>query len=439
VSDELFGAPAGWYPDPLGLPQLRWWNNHAWTEQTSAARQPMVVQDTKFAWADEELPSRREERERERRNNTPAPTADALRELEPPLAAAQIGQQPPAEAFVEGSPAFVETDFAAETPAAEAESAEPKWWSAATTTSEPTRKAAAAARQAAAAAAAQAAAAAAAPAEPVFTDDPFRQYTAAPSFGSLFDTAAPVTVTSSTGESLESIFGTPQTRRSAMGRTPLVTPPAADEQPAGTAPARKLIANTGPGWIIAMVPLFQLVVGLLVVTSLGQAVQPWMLLAIFFVPLAAAVGLAYLDYNALKNGGMAKPAHWAFAVLSVPVYLVLRARATLRESGHGVGPILVFAGLVVLLFASVVAVPGLAIATVPGVFADQIEQSVSGQALIFGSNLSVSCDPTPPVLPGEEIICATQNGDISSTATVELVRANGWIAWTVTDWGSYAG
>lgn len=28
-------VPAGWYPDPLGLPQLRWWDGNAWTEFTS--------------------------------------------------------------------------------------------------------------------------------------------------------------------------------------------------------------------------------------------------------------------------------------------------------------------------------------------------------------------------------------------------------------------
>jgi len=26
-------APAGWYRDPLGLPQLRWWNGLMWTNQ----------------------------------------------------------------------------------------------------------------------------------------------------------------------------------------------------------------------------------------------------------------------------------------------------------------------------------------------------------------------------------------------------------------------
>lgn len=29
---------AGWYPDPLGAPQLRWWDGRSWTSHTSAAR-----------------------------------------------------------------------------------------------------------------------------------------------------------------------------------------------------------------------------------------------------------------------------------------------------------------------------------------------------------------------------------------------------------------
>jgi len=67
VEDDTFGVPAGWYPDPLGLPQLRWWDAQAWTEHTSEARAPIVIQPaTRVSYADEELPSRREQRERER-------------------------------------------------------------------------------------------------------------------------------------------------------------------------------------------------------------------------------------------------------------------------------------------------------------------------------------------------------------------------------------
>jgi hypothetical protein len=76
VDDNGFGVPAGWYPDPLGLPQLRWWDSQAWTEHTSEARAPIVIQPgtagastgaTRVQVADdEEFPSRREQRERER-------------------------------------------------------------------------------------------------------------------------------------------------------------------------------------------------------------------------------------------------------------------------------------------------------------------------------------------------------------------------------------
>ena len=34
----------GWYPDPLGLPQMRWWDGLGWTEHVSDARRPLVPQ-----------------------------------------------------------------------------------------------------------------------------------------------------------------------------------------------------------------------------------------------------------------------------------------------------------------------------------------------------------------------------------------------------------
>lgn len=54
MSNDQFRAPAGWYPDPLGLPQLRWWNNHGWTEQVSAAPEPVLVQEARLPWKEAE-------------------------------------------------------------------------------------------------------------------------------------------------------------------------------------------------------------------------------------------------------------------------------------------------------------------------------------------------------------------------------------------------
>ncbi len=69
---EEFTVPAGWYPDPLGLPQLRWWDNQAWTEHVSEARQPLVVQEPVTeprppASDPGSFETRRERREREER------------------------------------------------------------------------------------------------------------------------------------------------------------------------------------------------------------------------------------------------------------------------------------------------------------------------------------------------------------------------------------
>ena len=46
-------TPAGWYPDPLGLPQLRWWDGQGWGEHTSEARRPLLGQQARsVAFAD---------------------------------------------------------------------------------------------------------------------------------------------------------------------------------------------------------------------------------------------------------------------------------------------------------------------------------------------------------------------------------------------------
>lgn len=44
--------PAGWYPDPSGQPQLRWWDGIAWGEQTQAGQAPGTFgQPTYPAWS----------------------------------------------------------------------------------------------------------------------------------------------------------------------------------------------------------------------------------------------------------------------------------------------------------------------------------------------------------------------------------------------------
>ncbi len=40
ITTTRTAPPAGWYPDPRGLPQLRFWNGTTWTNQVTAAQRP---------------------------------------------------------------------------------------------------------------------------------------------------------------------------------------------------------------------------------------------------------------------------------------------------------------------------------------------------------------------------------------------------------------
>lgn len=38
VNTQQSLPPFGWYPDPTGLPMLRWWTGTEWTDQLEAPR-----------------------------------------------------------------------------------------------------------------------------------------------------------------------------------------------------------------------------------------------------------------------------------------------------------------------------------------------------------------------------------------------------------------
>ena len=92
--DSQFRAPAGWYPDPLGLPQLRWWNNHGWTEQVSAAPEPVAVQEARYAWMEDEPPVATVYADAGERSPLPPQTlpATSLNQLEGPRAFSKIDE-----------------------------------------------------------------------------------------------------------------------------------------------------------------------------------------------------------------------------------------------------------------------------------------------------------------------------------------------------------
>ncbi|MFT4283808.1 MAG: DUF2510 domain-containing protein [Protaetiibacter sp.] len=65
---------AGWYPDPLGMPQLRWWDGRSWTSHISTAREAPVrsAAPTGYAEPDETRPRARHRAEPAGEREVPA-------------------------------------------------------------------------------------------------------------------------------------------------------------------------------------------------------------------------------------------------------------------------------------------------------------------------------------------------------------------------------
>ena len=371
--EDVVTVPAGWYPDPMGLPQLRWWNNHAWTELTSEARPPLVMQQpTRLAYADDELPTRRQQREQRERDEQYAHLAtdeDDARDAaaaQAPLTVTLKELGPPAPNAVEWG--AVEADV------------------------------------------------------PLGEPEP--------------DVTAPgETIDERVDQDLDDRFDDFDTRF--FPRTAASAVSATSAQSAQTS-VQKLPVYTGAAWIIALVPLAQLVVSLLLLLGFGSTIDMGVTIGIWGGPYVLILILAVIDYLLLVRAGHDRPASWAWALLSAPVYLIVRSMSVSRVSGFGLAPLLVWAGLGLLQIGSVLVVPGLLISAMPGAFSMEAEQQVAADASIIGADLSVKCPVTPPVLVGQSFSCAatSSKGD-SYDVTVSLQRVNGWIDWKVDDWGIY--
>ena len=218
-----------------------------------------------------------------------------------------------------------------------------------------------------------------------------------------------------------------------------------DRQRTADAPTTRATATTmprlgiytAPVWIIALLPLIQLVGGLLILLGVGAVSSMSVTIALLVAPYVAVVLLAIGDRAILKRMGHEHTAHWAWAILSAPVYLIARSMALSRTGGLGLAPLLVWAALGMLQVASVLVVPGMLISILPTVFTAQAEQSVSSEAAIIGAQLTVDCPTPPPVLIGTDFTCsATSTAGHDLKVTVSLQRANGWIDWRVDDWGN---
>jgi hypothetical protein len=197
--------------------------------------------------------------------------------------------------------------------------------------------------------------------------------------------------------------------------------------------------NTGPAWVMTLIPVYALMAGLLLLLS-GMSVKPTALaIAILYgVPHVVGIVLGVLDYRALKRRGMEKPASWIWSILGAPFYLIARLTKTVRLSGQGFGPLITLLTLGAVSIGAALAAPGLIIQLNPGYFSVEAQQSVRSDAQILDAQLVVNCPDTPPLLIGQSFQCsATNQNQEFFNVTVSLQRANGWIEWRVDNWGIY--
>ncbi|CAO1653676.1 DUF2510 domain-containing protein [Salinibacterium sp. NYA9b] len=360
VEDNSFGVPAGWYPDPLGLPQLRWWDAQAWTEHTSDARAPIVVQPaTKLAFADDdydddvdELPSRREQRDRERHDTGDYLRTETRSEPEPETAAVHDE--------LSAQPLLAMTLRELEAPIDDAQQA----------------------------------------------DEPM-----------LLPKSANAHANSMPGASTLSAY--------------------AEEEEAPEREIRQHRTYNAAVWLIAILPLVQLLTSMFLIAGAGLGSNLPLLLVVWIAPYIVVLGLAAYDNLLLQVWGHEKPANAAWAFLTAPVYLVVRGLRTMKETGKGIAPIATWAGTIVSLVIGMLILPGLLISLIPQTFSNQIESSIQAQAATLGANIELSCPATPPVLMGDTFTCRAvkpANGQ-SDSILVSLQRENGWISWRVEDWG----
>ncbi|MGL4340090.1 MAG: DUF2510 domain-containing protein [Rhodoglobus sp.] len=372
--EDNFGVAAGWYPDPLGLPQLRWWDSQAWTEHTSDARAPILLQTTTVQASDaaderqfrtpvhdEELPSRRERRERERHQD-----GDLLH-------------------------ATVDTDTSVDADSApdlgtendrEELSAQPLL---AMTLRE---------------------------LEPPLTD--------------TIDDVAPGPrhiAEHSSALSMESLFGRLSDKR-------------VGEEAAPTRSIKKVTTYTTAVWMIALMPLIQIALSIFLITVLRLGSNWPIMVSVVVIPYFVVLGLALYDHLMLKVCGHTRPASGWWALATAPVYLLMRAARTHQQTGKGYAPVGVYAVAALSVLGGVLVVPGTVISLFPTTFAAEAADSVRDTAASLGADISVSCE-APAFVVGDSFTCITSDGNVQRSYPIQisLERENGWITWRTQDWG----
>lgn len=536
--DEYGRVPAGWYPDPLGLPQLRWWDNHAWTEHVSDARQPMVAQPAPTTFADDELPTRRSRRSADSATDAgdgvvdrplahvlkalPAPTTESMPALVEPdmappaeyVAAEPIVSQPASQPIVTEPAYTAPAEPVAQQPVQQPAAEQAPFAPQAAQPQQAPQQAQQAPQQAApqqpaatfpgfdiptsesamrdaqwipmqeareqqpanapgpvsATSAVNHSSPGSVPGAPAgggwqpyagqhdprsagqysaaqnSAPHPNEQWSASPYYAqhALFQDSAPQQSAARYGSApgmgsaagWGSAPGAPQ-YVPFVGESPVAAMRRGAMMPGAAGPVPHV--HTGAAWAIALLPMLQLLMSLLVVAAFTSGLDLPIITAIWLAPIPVVIALAYFDHRSLKRRGIDRPASWLWSIIGAPIYLVLRAVSLARYSGAGFAPAAVFLLLVGLQVGAIVAVPGLLISAVPGVFASEASNTIELAARSIGTNAEVTCTGTPPLFIGQQYRCPAQNADGTTfVVTVSLQRANGWITWQVDDWGVYS-
>lgn len=385
-------VPAGWYPDPMGMPQLRWWNNQAWTELTTEARPPLVMQTpTRLAYADDDLPTRREQREQRERDEEYAHLATDEGDARDTAAAQALLAvtlkeiDPPPSITIETPEPVSASTTPSASPAGDVVAAAP---------------------------------------DPDLDMDLDLDLDNADTFDNIFRPRSATTAVSAPIAQSERA----RTADSYIAPTLL-----------HTSTVSRLPIYTAPAWTIALIPLLLLVLSLLLLLGFGSTLSGEVTAGFWAGSYVLVVVLAIADRAKLKRAGYEHSASWAWALLSAPVYLIARSMSLSRVGPLGFAPVLVWAALGLLQVASVLVVPGLLISAIPAAFSTEAQVSVASEASIIGAKLDVRCPSTPPVIIGQQFTCTAKraSGD-TYDVTVSLQRVNGWINWRVDDWGIYS-